>query len=537
MITKNTAGSLYVRYLTLGGALLLTLIWLPKLFSASMSTIMLAAGIVLTTALAVGLYTLAVSREESLLAELDAPDFAYYLGFSLTVTALSLTFLTDLRMSQATGDLGQVAAANVSRNTLDRALAQFGAGLLATLFGLCAKIWLSSKQQRQSQDPAMVASKFRAELAEFSQLIQETSQALASSIQSGCSAINSASLNASQSIEALATQLTSSAESLSKSFNAERLGTPIRSFLSELDKVVISVSGLREEMGVLGTEIKSVNALISNHETAITADIKALNAHEQATSGNVTATAALSSAVANLLEVAGKLKRSLATSAAAIESLTAPVAKLIPTFDAVNAKTLLLDAASSKLTGTLNSVEIVVTEQAVQLSKLSATTATTDATLRSLGLATQAVEMSLKNGRETMTSWNDALRTSGSSIKSTEAAAEKLRESLLQTTDIQKKTNQEFQSSVQIVLSLNRALTDIQSELKKVAGVLTLAESSAADLATKFRPLSGSAVQTELTLRLLNKSLEATKSVVASLNISADDLSKRLKGLGRDPTL
>lgn len=184
----------------------------------------------------------------------------------------------------------------------------------------------------------------------------------------------------------------------------------------------------------------------------------------------------------------------------------------------------------------MTSLEIVVNEQAVQLGKLSGTTATTDATLRSLGLATQAVETSLKNGRETVTSWNDALRTSGSSIKSTEAAAAKLRESLLQTTDIQKKTNQEFQSSVQIVLSLNRALTDIQGELKKVAGVLTLAESSAADLATKFRPLSGSAVQTDLSLRLLKDSFEATKTVVASLNITATDLSQRLKDLSRDST-
>jgi len=497
------------------------------------SPIFLAAAIIGTTFLAVLMYSTAVSRDTALLSEPDAPDFAYYLGFSLTVAALSLTFLVDLLVTSSSAKLGVLGAADASRGTMDRALAQFGAGLLATLFGLCAKIWLSSKQQRQAQDPALVATKFRAELADFSQLIRETSQVLATSIQNGCATINSASASAAQSMRDLSRELSTSADTLATSLNAEKLGSPVALFLGELDKLVTPVSSLRGEISSFSSEINKLSALVVRYEDALASGTTTLGLQQMAILESTTVTSTLSAAVASLNEETGKLEAKILATALAIESLQTPLTSLTPALDAAFSGTQQLKAASVRLTDSLISSDKAVLGQTGSIEKLAGTMDSARTSLQSLGGAVDEVDKSLKRGQEVITSWSDSLNRSSDSIRSTETAANNLGESFLETVELQKKTSRELHHSEQVISSLNGSLADLQDELKKVVGVLSLTQSSSLTLSSKFEPLASSAVQAELAVRLLRESLEATKGVLAALNTSADDLSRRLQGLGR----
>ncbi len=146
---KKTAGNIFVRFLGFGIFALLFLIIGVKTFAPhnGSMTLALAGAIFIVNMLVVVGYAFAVIRTESILSEEDAPDLAYYLGFSLTVASLALSFISDVGMASD-------AAANST--LIKGSLAQFGSGLLATLIGLCAKIFIASKQAHLASNPEIL---------------------------------------------------------------------------------------------------------------------------------------------------------------------------------------------------------------------------------------------------------------------------------------------------------------------------------------------------------------------------------------------
>jgi chromosome segregation ATPase len=273
--------------------------------------------------------------------------------------------------------------------------------------------------------------------------------------------------------------------------------------------------------------------MVVSYKDALASGTSTLGLQQKAILESTTITSTLSAVVASLNEETGKLEARISATALAIESLHTPVTSLAPALDAALDGTQQLKAASDKLTDSLISSEKAVVGQTGSIEKLAGTMESTKASLQSLDEAVDEVDKSLKRGQEVITSWGESLSRSGDSIRSTETAASNLGESLLETAELQKKTSKDLQQSEQVILSLNRSLADLQDELKKVVGVLSLTQSSSLTLSSKFEPLASSAVQAELAVRLLRESLDATKGVLAALNTSADDLSRRLQGLGR----
>jgi hypothetical protein len=94
-------------------------------------TWILALAILCSNFVAVFGYSMAILKREDLLADPDAPDLAYYLGFSLTVGALSFSFLADLGAMKAANPQLQAV---LKSSLVSGSLAQFGAGLLAIAF-------------------------------------------------------------------------------------------------------------------------------------------------------------------------------------------------------------------------------------------------------------------------------------------------------------------------------------------------------------------------------------------------------------------
>lgn len=166
---RKSSGALFVRYISFGLIAMFSAIAILKFgnYFHEKTAIALGAivfGINLFTVLG---YVYAVLSDENLLTESDSPDLAYYLGFSLTVGALSATFIVDTL-------IGQQATAEAKSELVKNSLLQFGIGLTATLIGLCGKIYLSSQQNSNQTEPEELIRSFRFQLNEYQTAIQES---------------------------------------------------------------------------------------------------------------------------------------------------------------------------------------------------------------------------------------------------------------------------------------------------------------------------------------------------------------------------
>lgn len=259
---KKTAGNIFVRFLGSGIILLLGLILGVKTFTShsGSSTLALAGAIFIVNMFVVVGYAFAVIRTESILSEEDAPDLAYYLGFSLTVASLALSFISDVGMASD-------AAAN---STLVKgSLAQFGSGLLATLIGLCAKIFIASKQAHLASNPEILYQEFRMEIKGFENALSAMASSLDSSIKAACDSINSSAESAAESMEKLSERLKVSADSIAEHLTVEKIAKPIAAFSDELLKLQEPAHEFRAEMSTLVGSAVAITKGFSDLDTSI----------------------------------------------------------------------------------------------------------------------------------------------------------------------------------------------------------------------------------------------------------------------------
>ncbi len=194
----------------------------------------LAISILASNFLAVWGYAAAILRRSELLADPEAPDLAYYLGFSLTVGALSFSFLADLGALQAANPQQQ---ATLRSGLVSGSLAQFGAGLLATLIGLSFKIYLASQQHRTSNDPSEMYNQFRMEVSSFSSMLRNLSTELTTSINHASSEIQNSGQLARNSMIEMSETLARASQAISVNITHERIAAPVDRFIAELESI------------------------------------------------------------------------------------------------------------------------------------------------------------------------------------------------------------------------------------------------------------------------------------------------------------
>lgn len=259
---KKTAGNIFVRFLGFGIVALLCLIMGFKTFTSQSgsSTLALAGTIFIVNMLVVLGYAFAVIRTETVLSEEDAPDLAYYLGFSLTVASLALSFISDVGM-----------ASNASANStlIKGSLAQFGSGLLATLIGLCAKIFIASRQAHLASNPEVLYQKFRIEIKGFENALSAMATSLDSSIKSACLSINASAESAAESMEKLSERLKVSSDSIAEHLTAEKIAKPIAAFSNELLKLQEPAHDFRAEMATLVGSALAITKGFADLDTSI----------------------------------------------------------------------------------------------------------------------------------------------------------------------------------------------------------------------------------------------------------------------------
>jgi chromosome segregation ATPase len=251
-----TAGKYFFVYLIFGIGSLLAAILIGRFFIEEKNQkIFLTGAIFLVNLLTVCLYSAAVRRSRDLRSDPDAPDLAYYLGFSLTVGALAFSFLVDVLFSS----LGDSQKGKLVEN----ALGQFGAGLLATLIGLCAKIYLASEQAQEFSDPEHLYLQLRGEVTTFRQTLREAGDDLAAGVQSSSERIQAAGSAAAQAMSTLASELAAVQQRIGQELTADRITGSVNAFVDELGKLSEPASAIAKDVSALSKALQGANNAIS----------------------------------------------------------------------------------------------------------------------------------------------------------------------------------------------------------------------------------------------------------------------------------
>ena len=260
---ENSPARFFLIYLAFGMASLLAIIAVSVYLRSQHHEVtwILALAILCSNFLAVLFYSMAILRREELLADPDAPDLAYYLGFSLTVGALSFSFLADLGALNAAN---KEAQALLRSGLVSGSLAQFGAGLLATLIGLCFKIYLSAQQQRTSTDPTMLYNQFRTEVGSFSNMLRDLSSNLSSSIELASAEIKRSGNLASIAMTDMSDTLQRASQVIAINITNERISTPINRFIDELESISSPLKIANQALSEFTTETNGAKIAIKS---------------------------------------------------------------------------------------------------------------------------------------------------------------------------------------------------------------------------------------------------------------------------------
>ncbi len=375
---KKTAGNIFVRFLGLGILALLCLIIGVKTFAShnGSMTLALAGAIFIVNMLVVVGYAFAVIRTESILSEEDAPDLAYYLGFSLTVASLALSFISDVGMASD-------AAAN---STLVKgSLAQFGSGLLATLIGLCAKIFIASKQAHLASNPEILYQEFRMEIKGFENALSAMASSLDSSIKSACLSINASAASAADSMEKLSERLKVSSDSIAEHLTVEKIAKPIAAFSDELLKLQEPAHEFRAEMSTLVGSAGAITKGFADLDTSISNVRQSTIEEIKNIDGLVETKKRLNEASKNSIDLLEEQNTTIAETNKQLTKLKNSTAKTAESYDLVGAASDKLVTRSGELEEGLATINRSMLETAQRLAELIALTKDFGSSLKSSG--------------------------------------------------------------------------------------------------------------------------------------------------------
>ena len=268
--SSNSAAKLFVRYLLIGLALTILAIVTVK-FNTSVEQlkyqpITIASAIVLINLIVIFGYAKAVLRDKALLYEIDSADYAYYLGFSLTVATLSIIFFSsaieDAFRQVVGGDAAAAATAKQSGDTVKNSLAQFAAGLTATFIGLSTRIYLSSLQNMNQREPEELLMSMREEISTFNEVLRKEAAEYAQTMRNEASQYSETVKESNKLLKKAASDMTKSAALLAEDFkksseviegslNGDELRQKASGFIAaiaELEKTSQGVVGVMAEL-------------------------------------------------------------------------------------------------------------------------------------------------------------------------------------------------------------------------------------------------------------------------------------------------
>lgn len=266
--SSNSAAKLFVRYLLIGLALtILAVVTVRSNTSVALlpyRSITIASAIVLINLIVIFGYAKAVLREKALLYEIDSADYAYYLGFSLTVATLSIIFFSSAIEDAFRQVVGGDAAATAKQSgeAVKNSLAQFAAGLTATFIGLSTRIYLSSLQNMNQREPEELLMSMREEISNFNEVLRKEAAEYAETMRNEASQYSETVKESNKLLKKAAADMTKSAALLAEDFkrsseviegslNGDELRQKASGFIAaiaELEKTSQGVVGVMAEL-------------------------------------------------------------------------------------------------------------------------------------------------------------------------------------------------------------------------------------------------------------------------------------------------
>lgn len=390
-----TSGDVFVRHFFLGVisiAVAIVAIKFYLVFGANQSTPLITAGFIfIINLITVGSFTYKIITNDQLLAEEDSPDHAYYLGFCLTLAALALIFFSDAIANQNTVDLKEKS------DLIRGALTQFAAGLLATLLGLNARIYIASKQNRNQTEPTELLTQLRKDVSDFSSEIAISKQEHISLISDSIKKLTQSLMKMEKGAENLSATFAQVSTDLSDSLSAKSITEQTTNFLDALKELSSetsnqsqnftdnlkelsgNTSALTDDLAKTTVQLNNINNSISTFSEHLLQVSNNDLPKVSASTGNLISS--LNNATSSIGNTASSVSSQIILLNQSIDATKDSINKMGSNFQDVEITQLKDDVTSlskivGKLTGDISNLSVKIYDATYNLPKVSASTQT-----------------------------------------------------------------------------------------------------------------------------------------------------------------
>jgi len=286
-----TAGSLFLRNFLTGFLLVFISLIVFRGFEVggSFSSIITGIAFFLINCGVLFLYTLAVLRNEELLAQEDSADYAYYLGFCLTVLTLAVSFGYDA-VNVRQNPAGAEDAASQASALVKNALIQFAAGLFATVLGLCAKIYITSQQSLTTAEPEELYRRFRHEIHGFQTELRSSISGMSASFKQVSDDLSSSAQQVNQSVSELVGAIDKSSKELGTTLsktNLDKFTTDFVQTINNLSETSAQLSSSAQSITTALSQLSATSTITNTNISNLGATVSAFDASSKSVSSSL----------------------------------------------------------------------------------------------------------------------------------------------------------------------------------------------------------------------------------------------------------
>lgn len=224
--------------------------------------------VLISTTLLIFTYTSTVSSDHKNLSQ-DAADYAYYLGFSLTIVALVSVFMTDGIDLILNPDKKKTASSGIQTILL-----QFGSGLFATMTGVVARIYLIDKLTSVDTPVDESVRQLRFAIGDLVSAMNDEAANFTNALGSAVIGVSESLDSVKKSTEKLAKSVEKSCKTLEESIDFDQLDVDIKEMEERIKlthgQLVKIGDGLTEAMGSIGGSIDALDKGLSSSAKNVT---------------------------------------------------------------------------------------------------------------------------------------------------------------------------------------------------------------------------------------------------------------------------
>ncbi len=275
---------LFIGFLVAGCVTIVFAVVLPRVMDPVQGQIIGAMAVLIITSLLVVAYAIIVAYwQGGRHLNTDCADYAYYLGFSLTVFALVIIFMGD--------GVALYLGAKKVKLSLESILIQFGAGLMATMVGVVARVMLVDKVNQEDVPIDESLRRFRLEMMQLVNALREQNGLYISEVGAAIRGLSteigemqSVTLRVKNSLISSASEIAAAVDVSGLQASVQGLANNLRSSMEQMAEVSKEVNA---DIANFAKEVSSIEGAVKNAATSmanLTADVGAVSNQLQVSS-------------------------------------------------------------------------------------------------------------------------------------------------------------------------------------------------------------------------------------------------------------